>query len=281
MSDIRKPASLTCRLAPILFAAVVAVPATAEDLFPLATRSATVDEEPYTAGVSLGFLADEALPFSPNIPPHRDVLEMPLVRIVAPLGPRAVLRGEWPLVRVSDIEYPRVASSTTAPGDPRLEIQGPLFRDGWGGWNGGAILGIKIPSGSQASAVGTNQTDFLIGAAFSKEIVDIRLHLNAGLYIRDIPSYASNTLGALSGNAQDDQLRYGVAVSRPFRKSLFLAEIEGYAFSRFNNDFSHVRAGFRSPLLGTNWTLAASGAFGLTTESSGQELRIGFEREIR
>ncbi|MBL4890120.1 MAG: hypothetical protein JKX97_08900 [Candidatus Lindowbacteria bacterium] len=252
----------------------------AEDLYPLRTRSGLVDNEPYSIGLDLGVVSNEALPFSTTVPSVRDKAHLPNIRLIAPMGARAVFRAEWPVLRVSDIDFPTARDATITAGDPWLEMEGMLIRNGWGHFDVSALLGAKIPSAREKIAAGTNQVDMLLEIAASRPLINTRIHLNLGLHIADVPDYAVGKTGNPATNSQDDTLRYGLAITAPWGDRTLMLEYHGNAMSRFNNNFAYVRGGIRNPL-SDDWLLTGSMALGTTKESGEIEANFGLTRYFR
>lgn len=268
-----------------VLAVLAAFPAAhGEDLYPLMTRSALVADEPLSLGVELGTTRKEAVPFGQVRPSSRCVTEIPRLRVTVPMGNRAVLRADWAFLNLKNVDYPVARTGTVStPGDPRFEIVGTFDNFKPGHFDVGGVVAVKVPSAKSSNGAGTDQIDLEISALASHGFggtTGARVHVNAGLFIRDVPNYALDNAGRPVTGRQDDLFRYGLGVSLPWRGWTLLAELHGESASRFHNNYVYLNGGLRVPFAENRWVVTAFAGHGLTNEAGDVLGRIGVVRNF-
>lgn len=255
-----------------------------EDLYPLMTRSALVADEPYSLGVELGTTRKEAVPFGQIRPSSRCVTEIPRVRVTLPMGSHAVMRADWAFLHLKDVDFPVAhAGGVNTPGDPHFEVAGTFDNFKPGRFDVGGVVAVKVPSAKSSNGAGTDQIDLEISALASHDFggtTGARIHINAGLFIRDVPSYALDNAGRPVHGRQDDLFRYGLGASLPWHGWTLLAELHGESASRFHNNYVYLNGGLRVPFAENRWVITAFAGHGLTNEAGDVLGRIGVVRNF-
>lgn len=136
-------------------------------------------------------------------------------------------------------------------GDARLATKVRVL-DERGPWPAfGLRFGTRLPNAEFDDRLGTDEVDFLLETLWSKDLGPVDVHVNLGLEILGNPGATIPDYPAFVPGGQDDPFTWGVAVAgEPIadvfgagRSLRLLAEFEGAAGSRFDNDFTVARAG--------------------------------------
>jgi hypothetical protein len=172
------------------------------------------------------------------------------------------------------------SDSKYGSGDARLYAKVRLLREGqrWPGL--GIRFGTKLPNGNKDDRLGTDEIDFGIEALASKDFGPLESHVNLGILLLDNPGPVAGAPNRDS-DGQDDLFTYSVAVaSRPLGADSpdafslrLLAEVAGFAGSRFDNDRTNLALG--TQLRRGGFTLYSGVSAGLVTASENFGLRLG------
>lgn len=201
----------------------------------------------------------------------RRVYELPSFSLAVGLAPNVELLLSYPLLLLNqtDKEEEYGSGDLIITGVYRLLQVGKIFSDC------ALTIATKLPNASNQEEFGTDETDFFLGGAVSREMGKLNLLINLDFAILGDPNRV---------NTQDDLFEYNVGLIYPVNKKLSAAlEFAGAETSRRNNDRRFVRGGIA--FTWKKFLIDCGGALGLTEESGdfqvavGVTLKFGIERD--
>jgi hypothetical protein len=235
-----------------LLAICVARPVLGESLTPLQSETAwTVPKGRMELRVGASYFNDRRFPpFTPSDAlQSQGLVTAPEIALQIAAGSWAEVQAGFEMIYLDETTTDGDDTTTYGNGDARLHTKVRVLREKGLRPGLGVRFGSKLPNASKESLRGTDETDFGIEVLGSKTVSDWQGHLNLGLLLLGNPGSIRGV--DRSGDGQDDLFTYSVAVVSPslrregqgWRPRL-LAEVIGWAGSRFDND----RASFRSGL---------------------------------
>lgn len=174
----------------------------------------------------------------------------PTLAATAGIGPAADLRLEGSaLVRFD----PESGRSVQEPGDFTFWTKVRFWRGTPFQPVVAGRIGVKIPSTSDESGLGTDETDFFAQLILTQSVSKARLNLNIGLAILGDPERNSD---------QNDAFSYGVSCVVPVSERLrIVGEVAGRQGTGTTFDQSYARAGARWMAAGVLWDAALTVGF--------------------
>ena len=182
----------------------------------------------------------------------QDVITGPQFGLRVAVGSWAEVQATYEFIYLDEKTTAGVTNEEYGGGDLRLFAKFRVLKETE--WRPvlGFRFGTKLPNASKSKRLGTDETDFFIEALGSKDFGVLSAHVNLGLGILGNPG---PVLGApdRGSSGQDDLFTYSAGlVSRSFDVSTeaalairLLADVSGWAGSRFGNDRSTVRIGLQ------------------------------------
>jgi len=217
--------------------------------------------------VGIEYLDGRQLEFTQGPKRDRKLTKLPYIGFEIGLGEMVDLEADFESIYLDE----EGRDSKYGVGDLRLwnKIR---FKDEEGYFPSmGFMWGVKLPNANYEDGFGTDETDFFSSFLFSKHIGNIYSHINLGLGILGNPDET---------NAQDDVLVYGVSVEYPMSGSInLLLDINGYAGSNNNNNFSSLILGFQKKMDDVIWDWGWK--IGLTDESEDWGITTGIKWMLR
>lgn len=268
-SPRRRPACGRGTLA--LLAAVAALAGTPADargqwLAPLLLETAPTlpsGEIDIALGASYFHNADYP-PFTPaNSINWQDLTAVPTIGVRAGIGGMVEVQASYEILNMSE-STTSGAVGKYGTGDARLFAKFFFLRERtWVPAMGGRF-GVKLPNAREP--LGTNEADVFLQWLGSKHLGPVTAHLNLGIALLGNPG---------PSGGQDDLFAYAVGVVSPTLGAdapdawgaRLLADVEGWAGSRFGNDANEFRLGVqvvRGPL--TIYAGAEAGLSGIAAE---------------
>jgi hypothetical protein len=212
----------------------------------------TVPQGEVLLRIGLGY-EDDVIPAPLLGGPRGDLWSVPKLQVGVPIGPRADLDVEVPLVMHLEIGGdPRdlgtdghawePGGSETEAGDLRIATRVLFRQEPERGPAVGMRFGLKVPSASDETGLGTDEADVFAELLLSQPVGRGTMHLNVGLAILGDPT---------ENSSQEDVVTYALAWE--------------------------VRPGAR-----TAWFVEASGIWNPSSSSRGEEgvVRTGISREV-
>lgn len=230
--------------------------------------------------VGLSYAKDERWPYftEPGMLRSQTRIEAPELGFRIGAGDWAEIQASYELIYLDETVAWGQTNEQYGSGDARLHTKVRLLRESeWPGL--GIRFGAKLPNAGRSSRLGTDSTDFDISAIGSKDFGPFALHANMGMLLLGNPGpFVGN---AFDAGGQDDLFTYIFAVeSAPMGASedgavriRLLAEISGYAGSRFDNDRTRAQAGIR--LEHGAGTIYLGTSVGLVTANENLGVRAG------
>lgn len=256
--------------------------ADASSLLPLRTESAALlPSGTVEAVLGVSYFNNERFPlFTPaGYIRNQDRVSVPEIALRIGAGDWVEIQASYELINLDESTQDG-SDSTYGSGDAQLHAKARVLREGEYRPGVGIRFGTKLPNANKDDRLGTDEIDFGIEALASKDFGPFQSHVNLGLLLLDNPGPVPGAPNR-SSDGQDDLFTYSVALaSRPLGADTpeafslrFLAEVAGYAGSRFDNDRTSLALGMQ--LRRGGFTLYSGASVGLVTASENYGLRLG------